>query len=236
MRLILLPCLALLLAAVSPAAERARELLDRGEDQAAFELIEAAAPGDADALDYLAWFYDQGRYVPQDRPRAASLYRQAAERGQPHAQWRLGVMLDLGEGVDEDPGEAVIWLRRAAAQDHPEGHASLAVMHATGRGVDVDYDAAMRHYLRSAELGSSGGFFGVGVLHALGQGVREDPVEAAAWFLIALILDDDRADGALEDLALAGDETERAVARGNVILERLGRNERLSYESGARLT
>jgi uncharacterized protein len=236
MRLVLLPWLALLLAAASPAAERATALLERGEDQAAFELIEAAAPDDPEALDYLAWFYDQGRYVPQDRPRAASLYRQAADRGQAHAQWRLGVMLDTGEGVDEDPDEALVWLRRAVAQDHPEGHASLAVMYANARGVERDYDRAMHHYLRSAELGSSGGFFGIGVLHALGQGVAEDRIEAGAWFLIALMLDDDRANGALDELVLNAAETERAVARGNAILERLGRSERLTYEGGARQT
>ena len=110
MRLLALPLASAFLLAASPVTDQARELMDRREEQRAFALVEDAAnQGDVDAIDYLAWFYDEGRYVSRDQARAARLYRQAAERGQRHAQWRLGVMLDTGEGVAQDPVEALQW-------------------------------------------------------------------------------------------------------------------------------
>jgi len=231
MRSLLLALAPFLLAAASPATDEAQRLLDAGEEARAFATVEAASrTGDAAAVDFLAWFYDEGRHVPQDRPRAARLYRQAAEAGDAHAQWRLGVMLDLGEGVAEDPVEALAWIRRAAGADFPDGHASLAVMYANGRGVAVDYAASLRHYLRAAELGAAAGFYGVGVLHALGQGVSADRIEAGAWFLAALVQRDERAPPALGQLDLDAGEMRRAIARGNEILARFGREERLSFE------
>lgn len=227
MRLAQLPFLALLLVAASPASERAQALLDRGQDSEAFAIVEAAAPTDPEALDFLAWFYDQGRHVTRDSARAAQLYRRAAALGRAHAQWRLGVMLDTGDGVAEDPAEAVRWLRQAAEQDHPEGHASLAVMYANGRGVAQDFAAAMRHYLRSADLGSSAGYYGIGVLFNNGEGVQQDRLEAAAWFLVAASLEDPRAPEALDNLRLDEAEARQVVTRGNALLERFGRQPNL---------
>ena len=55
--------------------------MGRGEEQRAFALVEAAsARGDVDAIDYLAWFYEKGRFVAAGSP-ARGLYRRAAERG-----------------------------------------------------------------------------------------------------------------------------------------------------------
>jgi uncharacterized protein len=230
MRRILLPFLSLLLIAATPSQD-ARRLLDRGQDGQAFALLEAASGrGDLDALDYLAWFYDTGRFVARDQPRAAAMYRRAALVGQAHAQWRLGVMLDMGEGVAEDPVEALAWIRRAAAQDFAEGVASLAVMYANGRGVAVDYGQSMLHYRRAARLGTSAGFYGVGVLHAFGQGVARDPVEAAAWFIVATILGDQRSTPALQRLALGAADSRRAAARADAILREFGREERVRYQ------
>lgn len=222
MRPILLTCLALMLAAGSPTTDRARELYARGEKQAAFELVAAASPDDLDALDFLARFYDFGRYVPHDPARAASLYRQAAERGHPHAQWRLGDMLATGEGVAEDEAEAVAWLSRAAAQDHAPAHVSLGLAYAEGRGVETDHAAAMRHYRRAAELGDAAGCFFVATLYALGQGVPEDRIEATGWLFAATVLGDPNADEMVEALALSPAEMTQGIARGNAILERLG--------------
>jgi len=229
MRRILLPLLSLLLIAATPSQD-ARRLLDQGRDAEAFRIVEEASGRDLDALDSLAWFYDAGRFVAQDRARAASIYRRAAAAGQPHAQWRLGVMLDMGEGVAENPAEAIDWIRRAASQNYAEGHASLAVMYANGRGVSVDYAQSMRHYRRAAELGVSAGFYGIGVLHVLGQGVASDPLEGAAWFVAATILGDQRSAPALQRLNLTSDQMRRAAARADAILQEFGRQERVRHQ------
>lgn len=221
-RLLLISLAALFFIAAAPADE-ARTLVSQGREREAFALIErAAGGGDLDALDYLAWFYDQGRGVARDQVRAARLYREAAERGQRHAQWRLGVMLDGGEGVAVNSEEAVQWFRRAAAQGSPNAHASLGVMYATGRGVARDYAESMRYYRAAARLGNAHGFYGVGVLYARGEGVPADMEEAFAWFAVAGSLGDVDAEAALNSTGLASGAAERAIARANEIRREMG--------------
>lgn len=218
-----LALLALALTAASPASEEALRLMDGGQEAEAFSMVEgAAARGDADAIDYLAWFYDQGRFVARDQGRAAALYRRAAELGQRHAQWRLGVMLDTGEGVAENPAEALQWIKRAADQGSPLGAASLAVMYANGRGVAVDYEQARRWYLEAARRGTAAGFYGMAVLHANGQGVPRDMVEGLAWMLVAATLGDERAQREAERFGLSDAQSRAAAHRGNAILREFG--------------
>lgn len=212
---------ALFLIAAAPEDE-ARELMDAGQPLRAFEIDAAAAQGDIDAIDYLAWFYDEGRVVHQDRVRAAALYRQAADRGQRHAQWRLGVMLDLAQGVAEDPVEAVRLFRLAVDQGSPNAHVSLGVMYATGRGVPRDYGESRRHYLEAARLGEPHGFYGVGVLYSNGEGVAADRQEALAWTLVAATLGDSEAARAAENFNLGSEATAAAVERANAILWEYG--------------
>lgn len=212
-----------LLIAASPASEEARGLMEQGQEQRAFTLIEeAAARGDSDAIDYLAWFYDNGRYVPQDQPRAVLLYRRAAEAGQRHAQWRLGVMLDLGEGIAENPDEAFRWIRRAVDQGSSAALVDLAVMYANGRGVPVDYAQAMHWYLAAARLSRAHGFYGVAVLYTRGQGVTENRQEGLAWMLCAATLGDEEAQQASVEYRLDSAATTAAASRANAIFAGMG--------------
>jgi TPR repeat protein len=220
MRLILLPIVSLVLIAASPATDEALRLMDRSEEQGAFQLVERASRGgDADAIDYLARFYDEGRFVAADRPRAA---RQAAERGQRHAQWRLGVMLDLGEGVAEDPAEAFRWISRAAAQGSPAGNASMGTMYANGRGVARDYARSRHFYLQAARLGATAGFYGIALLHTLGPGVPENRQEGLAWMFVAATLGDGRAERAAAEYGLDLAATAQAASRATQILRDYG--------------
>ncbi len=223
MRRIALPLLWLSLAAASPATDEILSLMDRGEEASAFALAEqAAGRGDVDAIDYLAWFYDEGRFVPQDHSRAAALYRRAAEGGQRHAQWRLGVMLDLGEGVVEDPEQAFRWIRLAAERGSPNALVSLAVMYANGRGVAVDYARAMEHYRAAARLGVAHGFFGIAALYNNGQGVPRDRAESLAWMFCAATLGDEEARRAAEQYGLDSATTTAAAERANAIFREFG--------------
>jgi len=215
-------------AALSPVTDDARRLLAQRQDQEAFERVESAArSGDIDAVALLGWFYDSGRYVPQDRARAAQLYQRAVQDN-PSVQWRLGVMYDLGQGVPENPQQALRLFRMAAQQNDANANASLAVMYANGRGVAPDYVQAMRYYRRAAELGSSAGFLGVGLLNHYGLGVVRSPSEAAAWYLAAQALRDTRAPDLLRNLGLDRAAMQAAAARGNQLLQSFRRRERVA--------
>ena len=168
--------------------DRAWALMEEGRIDEAFAVIEeGVASGDAESLDYLGWFYDNGRAVPQDKTRAASLYRQAAILGVAHAQWRLGVMIDTGE-ANGTLEEAVQLFRQAAEQGFTNGFASLGVMQASGRGTALDYKAARASFEEAARRGNVHAFNEIGVMYMNGEGVDVDPQEGAAWIALAAAL------------------------------------------------
>lgn len=75
---------------------------------------------DVDALRALvgkAWMAEQQGRLDQ----ALRLYRQAAEQGDPVAQYQLGLMHELGRGVSPDSDEAEYWYGRAVGQGYCPG-------------------------------------------------------------------------------------------------------------------
>jgi TPR repeat protein len=76
----------------------------------------AAEQGNAQAQDYLAIMYGQGKGVPQDYAEAIQWFKRAAEQGNADAQGNLGWMYGEGNGVPVDYVEAYKWFNLAAAQ------------------------------------------------------------------------------------------------------------------------
>lgn len=70
----------------------------------------------------------------------------AAEKGDPAAQYKLGVMYGLGLGVPQDYAEAVRWYQRAARSGDARSQSNLGFMYGTGRGVPQDYIQAYAWY------------------------------------------------------------------------------------------
>lgn len=182
-----------------------------------------AASGDPEAIATLGWIHEIGKDVAADPRRAATLYRQAADKGDPFAQWRLGAMIDEGK-AHGSPVEAVLLFRKAAAQKSPNAMASLGVMYAGGRGVARDYDAAMRYYQAAARMGSAHGLEGIGVLYANGQGVARDMGEALAHWLVAAAAGDADATALLLEYMPASGTAEAApiYARAHSIADAYG--------------
>ena len=72
------------------------------------------------------------------RPEDLPSLRQAAERGDPNAQFELGVRYAEGKGVAPDDKEAARWILKAAEQGHLEAQFNLGLMYADGNGVPLD--------------------------------------------------------------------------------------------------
>lgn len=60
--------------------------------------------------------YQSGLGVPRDYAVAASWLNQAAEQGEPTAQFLLDLLFDKGFGVPQDWVQAEVWLNLAASQ------------------------------------------------------------------------------------------------------------------------
>jgi hypothetical protein len=59
-------------------------------------------------------------YASNNKAAAFSAWQQAAARGNPEAQLRVGLLYELGEGTSQDMIEAYRWLKLSAAQGQPQ--------------------------------------------------------------------------------------------------------------------
>src|SRR5215475_12597130 len=65
--------------------------------------------------------------------------RNAAEQGDPTAQFRMGELYGHGEGVKQDYVVAADWFLKSANQENEWAQAALGDMYVKGLGVAVDY-------------------------------------------------------------------------------------------------
>ena len=84
----------------------------------------ASAQNHALATNNLAYLYDLGYGVPQDRKKAFELYSRSADLGWGEAMWNLSVMYGAGQlGSPPDLQNACVWTFRA--QRFAEGNAKV---------------------------------------------------------------------------------------------------------------
>lgn len=89
----------------------------------------------------------------QDFSRGFELLRQAAEMGDPTAQYSVAAELAVGDNVPRDPRAAAHWYTRAAEAGSAEAAYNLAVMHLEGDGVPIDRALAVSLLERAASKG-----------------------------------------------------------------------------------
>ena len=111
--------------------------------------------------------------------------REAAENGDPSAQFVVGNMFVLGDGVSRDIVEASKWYHKSAEQGDVRAQFSLARMYDSGEGISRDFREAAKWYRKAAEQGNSEAQSGLGILYQRGFGVRKDSAEAAKWIRMA---------------------------------------------------
>jgi TPR repeat protein len=82
---------------------------------------------------------DGGRGVPQDRAQAAAWYRNAAEQGDPKAQFNLGLMYRYGPGYSPNLERWVQTFYPAPGHTSPTAQGSPAAKYNPGSGVPKDH-------------------------------------------------------------------------------------------------
>ena len=68
----------------------------------------------------------------------------AANQGNPEAQFTLGLLHVAGLGVIKDEAQAINWYRKAAKQNHADAQFNLGLMYITGRGVEQNHGQAVQ--------------------------------------------------------------------------------------------
>jgi hypothetical protein len=177
---------------------------------------------------------------PETMPGKASTFtalQDAAEQGQPAAQWKLGRMYADGDGVPRDDLRAFNYFSEIA-NSHPGeapgtpqarfvANAFVALGHYYLTGVPKSKIAADRARARDM-FGYAATYFGdADAQYELGQlyltGTHSDPHQAARWFQLATTKGHCRAEVALGDLLFQGQVIPRQAARGLMWLT-LGRD------------
>lgn len=114
-------------ALASPALERAQDLMEANEFEAAHEaLLPLANSGNADAEKLIGVMYAMGLGVERDDKRAFEWYLRAAMRGHPGAQTGVGWYYEVGRGVPApDLVRAYMWFAISALGGDPDGAISV---------------------------------------------------------------------------------------------------------------
>ena len=145
---------------------KGKPLSHEDTNQVAFEWFNrAAAQGHANALWQLATMEYGGVGTSQDLERALQHHRKAAELGQVDAMYHLGLAYSNGKGVSKDYASALHWLGKAVAYE------------------DLYGSNPVRSQAQSA----------LGVLYEYGNGVGIDLLIAYAWYNLAAVSGDQKA-------------------------------------------
>ena len=123
--------------------------------------------------------YEFGQGVEADKARAAQLYKEAAEQGNPWAQCNYGFCLYQGIGVEPDAAGAAEWFRKSAGQGSGRAWFLLGECYERGAGVAQDLAQARTAYRRAADMGYKGAAEALARLDApKGAALAEEPPAA----------------------------------------------------------
>jgi hypothetical protein len=123
-----------------------------------------------------------GQGGPVDLPRAADLYRRAADLGEVGAVAELGMLMLSGSGVPRDEAGGLDLIRSAAATGHDWSHNLLGQAYQFGWGVPKSYMEAYDWYLKGAALGDISSKMRLGQFNEFGWGVLRDAGAAFRWY------------------------------------------------------
>jgi TPR repeat protein len=111
-------------------------------------------------------------------------YQQAAQQGQPQAQYQLGLIYKQGKGVPQDDALAIHWFRRAAEQGQADAQNQLGLLYKRDAGSAVQDDAhanalAVNLFMSAAEQGHAEAQYNLGLFYKADRGGH---AKAKYWF------------------------------------------------------
>lgn len=130
----------------------------------------------------LAFLYQKGFGVEQDRKKAFELNLIAANKGSSDAMSMIAAIYLHGGGVvTPAPEKAMEMFRKSAELGAPDGFAGMGDLYQMGAGVPRDLGKAKEYYLKGAEYGSTVSYFRLGSMYLQGAGVTPDLEKAKYW-------------------------------------------------------
>jgi TPR repeat protein len=168
------------------------------EWKAYFSRLEANK--DAQSAFLLGTYYAAGHTVlAKGKPNHAlafKKYQEAAERGHPQAQYRLGYCFEHKLGVRRASLETAFkWYQLAADQEVPEAQLRVGELYANEQGAYYDKEKAYLYLSKAAERGIPDAQRLLGDCHKLGWGTPRNNILALKWYIIAARQENEIASG-----------------------------------------
>jgi TPR repeat protein len=108
--------------------------------------------------------------------------RQAAEDGDPFAQFELGLDLDFGSYGEQNFEKAADYLTKAAGQGHQSAEGNLLLQHVLGQAKAYEPGVVFARLKSRAESGDREAQNNFGLCFQFGYGTAQDYGEAEVWF------------------------------------------------------
>lgn len=119
-------------------------------------------------------------------------WREAAERGDGGAAFRLGTTYLDGVVVKRDPKEAIKWIKLGAKLGESRSELELGAIYdcvlykCRSLGIKKSPRLAAQHYLSAARKGEAVAQYNVAVMLEEGKGIGQDFVEAYKFYTLAI--------------------------------------------------
>lgn len=129
----------------------------------------------AEHQDGRAWWTLADTFEKHGEALKTLSYRNAADLGDPHAQYVVAQQCAAGADAARDPVAAVSWYRLAAEQGHREAQSALGSCYLGGVGVAPDFRQALDWLQKAADQGDAKAQWNLGSIFASGRGgVKRD--------------------------------------------------------------
>lgn len=152
---------------------------DDGDYDKAREIWEKLADRDnAASITNLANLYNKGLGVEKDTDYAFSLYKRAAERNYPQAEFALGFLFE----ARKDYKNANYWYEKAALQELAIAQNYLGDNYKKGLGVEKNLEKAIYWYKRATSQGFTPAQVNLGLQYS--QGKYKDLKKAKQWLIL----------------------------------------------------
>lgn len=113
-----------------------------------------AGKNHAKSMTVLGLLYERGLGVEKDLNKAADYYKQAASKGLPEAESRLGhLLLESGDKIKKQSQSAEYWIERAAQHGVAEAQATLGRLYYEGNHLPINNSEAVRWLRQAASQG-----------------------------------------------------------------------------------
>ena len=154
------------------------------------QCLDAAEQGDSEAQFYVAFSYDSGVGVQQDKDEAFRWYMKAASFGNDKAQLMIGVFYEKGIVVKTNIEEAFKWYLKSAEQGNTTAQNQLGTWYFNKENLNLfskwwNNNQAFKWFFKAAEQGNPNSQTNLGYCYFEGCGTKKDYAAALEWYMKA---------------------------------------------------